>query len=385
VKQALVYVRQSTPKQVLHKQESQRLPYALVERARALGWHQIAVMDDDLGHSASAGTQRVGFKKLLATVVLGEGGIVLSTEVSRLSRTEKDWCHLLEICKVCETLLGDAEHVYDVNLTDDPLILGMKGTLSVRESSVLTSRLFQGQEHKAQRGELYKLVAPGSLCVDGTSLVKDPNVRVQEAIALVCAKFRELWSVRQVLKWFHAEGIELPVHKSIHGKVQLGWQLPTYHAVAYILQNPVYAGASVYGQRHTTLALGDDNSVRKKRVQQRYDHARVFLPDHHEPSSSWDMFAHHQRMSAANAHRLAPQDEATTSVRQGHGLLSGLLRCGRCGRQLHVRYWGKSGTAARYVCRGDFRAGGQYCLGFGGASRDTQMSEHVLETISPLT
>ena len=102
----------------------------------------------------------------------------------------------------------------------------MKGTLSVMESSVLKSRLFQGQEHKAKRGELYKLVAPGYLCIDGKSLVKDPKVRVQEAIALVFDKFRALWSVRQVFQWFHEEGIELPVNKSLHGKVQLVWQLP---------------------------------------------------------------------------------------------------------------------------------------------------------------
>lgn len=384
-KQALVYVRQSTPKQVLHNHESQRLHYALVERARALGGHQIEVIDDDLGHSASAGTQRVGFKKLFATVVLGEVGIVLSTEVSRLSRTDKDWCHLLEICQVCGTLIGDAEHIYDVNLTDDQLILGMKGTLSVMESSVLQSRLFQGQEHKAQRGELSTLIAPGYICADGKSLVKDPNVRVQEAIGLVFETFRQLWSVRQVLKWFHEEGIELPVNKSVHGKTQLVGQLPTYEAVKYILPNPVYAGAYVYGQRHTTLALGDAHNVRKKSVQQRYDQARGFIPDHHEPSSSWEMCAHHQRLIAAKAHRIAPQDEAAASVRQGHGLLTGLLRCGRCGRKLHVRYWGKSGTAARYVCRGDFRAGGRYCLGFGGAMVDKRIGEQVLETISPLT
>jgi hypothetical protein len=125
--------------------------------------------------------------------------------------------------------------------------------------------------------------------------------------------------------------------------------------------------------------------VRKKSVQQRYAHARVFLPDHHEPYISWEMFAHHQRMIAAHAHRLASQDDAATSVRQGHGLLSGLLRCGRGGRKLPVRSWGKSGTAARYVCRGDLSAGGQYCLGFAGASMDKQISEQVLETISPLT
>lgn len=384
-KKAIVYVRQSSLKQVLHNQESQRLQYALVERARALGWHQIEVIDDDLGHSASAGTQRVGFKKLLATVVLGEVGMVLSTEASRLSRTDKDWCHLLEICKVCNTLIGDTEHIYDVNVTDDQLILGIKGTLSVMEMSVLRSRLLQGQEHKAKRGELYRKVAPGYLCVDGKSLVKDPNVRVQEAIALVFEKFGELWSVRQVFKWFHEEGTRLPVNKSVHGKTQLVWQLPTYHAVKYILKNPVYAGAYVHGLRQTTLVLDDDNSLRKKSVQQRYDQARVFIPDHHESYISWERFERHQQMIAANAHRMAPQDEAAASVRQGHGLLTGLLRCGRCGRKLHVRYWGKSGTAARYVCRGDFSAGGRYCLGFGGATVDTRISEQVLETISPLT
>ena len=154
-KKAMVYVRQSSLKQVLHNQESQRLQYALVERARSLGWHQIEVIDDDLGQSASDGTRRVGCKKLLAAVALGDVGMVLSTEASRLSRTDKDWCHLLDICKVCSTLIGDAEHIYDVNLTDDQLILGIKGTLSVMELSVLKSRLFQGQEHKAQRGELY--------------------------------------------------------------------------------------------------------------------------------------------------------------------------------------------------------------------------------------
>src|SRR5262245_47178506 len=198
-KHALVSVRQSTPKQVVHHQESQRLQYALVERARALGWQQIEVIDDDLGHSASTGPQRVGFKKLLATVVLGEVGIVLSTAVSRRSRTDKDWGHCLAICQVCAPCLGDAEHGADVNLADEPVILGMQGTRSVIASSVLKSRLFQGQEHKAKRGELSKLVAPGSLCVAGTSLVKAPNGRGQDAIALVWAKFRARGSVRQVL------------------------------------------------------------------------------------------------------------------------------------------------------------------------------------------
>ena len=306
-KKAIVYVRQSSFKQVLHNQESQRLPYALVERAQALGWPQIEVIDDDLGHSASDGPSRGGFKKLLAAVALGDVGRVLSTEASRLSRTDKDWCHVLEICKVCGTLSGDAEHIYEVNVTDDQLILGIKGTLSVMELSVLKSRLLRGQEHKASRGELYKLVAPGYSCPDGKSLVKAPALRVQEAIALVFRKFRKLWSGRQVCKWLHEEGIKLPVNKSVHGKTQLVWQLPTYHFVKYILKNPVYAGVYVHGQHQTTLVLDDDNTLRKKRRHHRYEQARVLIPNHHEPYSSWEMSAQHQQMIAAHAHRLAPK------------------------------------------------------------------------------
>jgi hypothetical protein len=133
------------------------------------------------------------------------------------------------------------------------------------------------------------------------------------------------------------------------------------------------------------LILDDDHNLRKKTLHQRYDQARVLIPDHHEPYISWERYEQHQRMIAANAHRMAPRDDAVASVRHGHGLLTGLLRCGRCGRKLHVRYWGKSGTAARYLCQGDFSAGGGYCIGFGGASVDKKISEQVLEAISPLT
>ena len=286
---------------------------------------------------------------------------------------------------MCGPLIGDAEHISDVKVTEDPWIRGSKGTLSVMELRVLKSRLFQGQEHKAQRGELDKLVAPGSLCAEGTSLVKAPHGRVQEAIALVLRKWRALWSVRQVLTWFHEEGMALPVHKSVQGTMQLGWPLPTYQAIKYILKNPVYAGVYVHGQRQTTLGLGGDNSLRKKSVLQRYEQARGVLRAHHEPSISWEMYAQPQQMSAANAHRMAPQDEAVTSVRPGQGLLTGLLRCGRCGRTLQGRYWGKSGTAARYGCRGDFRASGTDGLGFGGATVDKQSSTQILEAIRPLS
>jgi len=180
--------------------ESQKLQYALAGRASALGFKQVDIIDKDLGASAASGARlRPGFQALLARVALGDIGIILSRELSRLSRTDKDWCHLMEVCQIFNTLIGDDETVYDPNRFDDQLVLGIKGTISVAELGVLKMRLQQGKEAKAQRGELFTTVAPGYIRED-TGIVKDPNQRVQEAITLVFTKFQAFGSVRQVYR-----------------------------------------------------------------------------------------------------------------------------------------------------------------------------------------
>jgi DNA invertase Pin-like site-specific DNA recombinase len=177
-RKAVVYLRQSSPGQVQHNLESQRLQYALADRARALGWRTVEVIDTDLGWSASVGAPpRDGFDRLLAAVALGEVGVVLTRELSRLSRTDKDWCHLLELCGIFDTLVGNHEQIYDVNILDDQLVLGIKGTLSVVELKVLKQRLLAGMEAKAQRGELIRTLAPGYVTDGQGKVVKDPNVR----------------------------------------------------------------------------------------------------------------------------------------------------------------------------------------------------------------
>ena len=183
-RKAMVYVRQSSLTQVKHNQESQRLQYALKDTAKAYGFKRVEVIDCDLGMSASAGAQvREGFKQLLGSVAMGEVGIVLSRELSRLSRTDKDWCHLMELCQVFNTLIADADNLYDLNRLDDQLVLGIKGTLSVVELKTLKLRLQQGREAKAKRGELGRLLAPGYVTDAAGEIVKDPNLRVQEVIA----------------------------------------------------------------------------------------------------------------------------------------------------------------------------------------------------------
>jgi DNA invertase Pin-like site-specific DNA recombinase len=382
-RKAVVYLRQSSLAQVKQNKESQRLQYALSDTARAYGFKHVEVIDCDLGKSAAIGARaRDGFKQLLASVALGEVGIVLSRELSRLSRTDKDWCHLLELCQVFNTLIADAENLYDLNRLDDQLVLGIKGTLSVVELKTLKFRLQQGREAKAQRGELGRCLAPGYIADPEGQIAKDPNLRVQEAIALVFKKFGELGSIRQTHRWFHEEKIELPVNKAIGGRFQLVWQLPTMSFLADMLHNPLYAGAYVYGRRPIEVVVKDGQPRKRQGRARAAEEASVFIKDHHPGYISWIQYQRYQNIMRSNGGNFT-RDESALAVRGGQGLLSGLLRCGRCGRKLHIRYWGKSGTAARYVCSGDFAMGGQYCLGFGGATVDKYLSKQILQAISP--
>jgi DNA invertase Pin-like site-specific DNA recombinase len=206
----------------------------------------VETIDLDLGRSAAIGAApREGFERLVASVALGEVGIVFSREASRLSRTDKDWCHLFEVCQIFGTLIGDAEQTYDLALMDDQLVLGIKATLSIVELKVLKLRLLQGMEAKARRGELKRLLPVGYVR-DGTGqVVKDPDQRIQEAIALVFRKFRELASGRQTFLWCRSHGIELPVNKGGGRTLRVAWQLPTNSFLQNLLRNPAYAGAYV--------------------------------------------------------------------------------------------------------------------------------------------
>lgn len=384
VRRAVVYLRQSSERQVKENRESQRLQYGLVERARDLGFQKVDVIDTDLGASAGIGARRrEGFDRLIASVAVGEVGIVLSREVSRLSRTDKDWCRLLEVCQVFGTLIGDAEHIYDLGFMDDQLVLGIKGTMSVVELNVLRMRLLAGMEEKARRGEMIRLLPPGYVC-DGTGkVVKDPDQRVREAMAMVFRKFGEIRSIRQTFLWFHGQGVELPVNKSLGEGIKVCWQLPTHGFISDVLRNPFYAGAYVWGRRPIEKIF-EGGKLRKRQGRSlRPEECRVFLRDHHEGYIDWETFQQNNRLIRGNA-LISPREETVGAVRAGQGLLCGLLRCGRCGRKMHVRYWGKSGTAARYLCQGDFDSGGKYCLAFGGSTVDRRFGEELIKVISPL-
>lgn len=378
---AYIYVRQSTPGQLINNPESRRRQYALKERARALGWEHIIVIDDDLGHTAS-GTPRLGFDNLLAGVCGGAAGAVFAIEASRLARNGRDWHTLLEYCALVNCLIIDEDGVHDPKLTNDRLVLGMRGTFSELELSILRQRSQEAKRLKAARGDLYSLVAVGYVRNAENKLKMDPNKRVREAIHLIFRKFAEFGSVRQVVLWLKAEGIEMPiVVYGAEGRM-VEWKLPTYDTIHRKLTNPVYAGTYVYGRTGSQISIGAGRKQITRKVRRSREEWEVLIHDHHEGYISREEYEHNQRIISGNANMKGVM--VVGSAREGDGLLAGLLRCGQCGRKLKVFYHRQRG--AHYLCHGTFRDDPQRikCLAFGNFRVDAAVSEEVLRVISPL-
>lgn len=380
---AFVYVRQSTAYQVANNLESQRRQYALVERARQLGWNDVQLIDDDLGKSGG-GTVRPGFQKLLAAICEGRVGAVVSLEASRLARNGRDWHTLLEFCGLVGTLIVDEDAAYDPRSPNDRLLLGMKGTMSEMELSVFRQRSIEAMRQKARRGELHLTVAVGYLKTDDDRIEKDPNRRVQDGISLVFRKFAELQSVRQVLLWFRQENVLVPAIIQGRGKCPIEWKAPVYHTLYHVLTNPVYAGSYAYGRRGTRVTIeGGRKRIMRDNLRRNWKDWEVLIHDHHEGYISWAEFERNQHLIADNANGKSYMGRG--SVRRGEALLPGLFRCARCGRRLHIQYTGKGGNTQRYICRGAFSAkAADNCIGFGGMRVDRHVAQEVLDRLQPL-
>ena len=380
---AFVYVRQSTADQLLHNHESRHRQYGLADRARQLGWQEIIVIDDDLGRSGS-GVSRPGFERLLAAICEGRAGAVFAIEASRLARNGRDWHTLIEFCGLVDTIIVDEDGVYDPRHPNDRLLLGMKGTMSELELSILRQRSMEALKQKARRGELFLTVAIGYVKVRHNRIDKDPDQRVCTAVALVFAKFAELQSIRQVHLWFRQERIALPaVRYTADDGRSIVWNLPVYNTIHHMLTNPIYAGAYAFGRTgsRVTIEAGRKRIVRGfKRERTEWE---VLLTDHHEGYLSWAEFERNQRLIADNANSKGLM--VRRSVRRGETLLAGLLRCGHCGRKLHVAYGGAHGEAGRYHCKGSFvNHGGDRCISFGSLRVDQAVGDEVVRLLKPL-
>src|SRR6058998_493577 len=377
-RRACVYVRQSTPGQVQHNLESQRRQYALVDRAQALAWQEIDVIDDDLGISGS-GTHRPGFERLLRALCAGQVGAVFSMEASRLARNGRDWHTLLEFCSVVGALLIDAEAVYDPRVTNDRLLLGMKGTISEMELASFPERAHSALLQKAQRGALVRRVPIGYIKGPEDRIEKDPDARVRAAIELILRKFAELGSARQVYFWLDQQQIPLPVARGPENAREVVWRPARYHAVLSVLKNPVYAGVYAYGRSTTTTRLEGGQKV-VGQVRRHREAWSVLIQDHHEGYIAWNVYQSNQTVIAHNEN--ARSGAVRGSIKRGGALLAGLLRCGHCGAKLLAQYPGP--TVIRYQCSGymlnrDLAC----CVMFGGLRADRLVSEQLLQCVTP--
>ena len=375
-RKAMLYVRQSSAHQVHHNLESQRLQYAMQDRVRHLGWREIEVVDDDLGRSAAGLVTRAGFARMVAEVCLGQVGAVAAREVSRFARNSREWQQLVEVCRVVDTVLIDLETVYSPRHSNDRLLLGLKGSLNEYELDLLRQRSVEARQAKARRGELLVAAAVGYLKTDAPHVEKDPDRRVQEAIALVFRKFVELGTARQTLWWFLEHGLQLPVRL---GSGELVWRRPSYGMLYRILSSPVYGGAYAYGKSERTLHYEQGEPRASYRRKPR-DQWLVLIPNAHEGYVSWEEFEQIQRAMTANVRGWGRAGAAT----RGPALLAGLLRCRRCGRRLTVWYTGRAHNVLRYAChRGALDNGDPRCISFGGMVVDAVMTKEVLRIVQP--
>ena len=382
---AYLYVRQSTLRQVAENGESTQRQYALRDRAVAAGWpaERVHVIDCDLGKSGSSAIARDGFQELVSEVALAKAGIVMGLEVSRLARNSADWHRLIELCALTATLILDEDGIYDPASFNDRLLLGLKGTMSEAELHILKARMRGGQLNKARRGELEICPPVGLMYRPDGILDLDPDVEVQNALRLVFDTFERLGSATRTVKFFLDEGLLFPRRlRKEPNKGELLWAPPRHSRILQVLHNPRYAGAFVYGRTRGRHRPG--GGVSQIKVQM--DDWQVVFPDHHRGYIDWERFKANQSRLADNAQAYGMQ-RRSGPVREGTALLQGRVLCGLCGERMGVHYSQEHGQPIpTYVCQETAaRKGGKVCQSVPGKVVDPAIGALLVELMTPMT
>ena len=380
-KVAYVYVRQSSPHQVLMHVESRERQYALKEQAIALGWprERVEVIDDDMGLSATRAEHRQGFQKLAAEVAMGHVGVILSLELSRLARGSLAWPQLVDTCCIYGTLLADLDGVYDPRDVNDRLLLGLKGTMSEFELHMMRNRLQGGRLNKARRGELFYGVPIGYVLLPAGGVDLDPDAQVQSVVRLVFEKFTELGSLGRLFHYLLRNQITLPVRlRTGPCQGELEWRRPAACTLSDMLHHPLYAGAYAHGRRVVDPNAPYSAAGRKPRHVVPREEWDIFIPDRWPAYITWDQYLRNQQRLEEN--RSSPKSPG--APRSGHTLLAGRVLCGACGYRMQVSYARHS--TAQYICvRQRHEGREQTCVGLSAAVLDELVSQQVLRALEP--
>jgi DNA invertase Pin-like site-specific DNA recombinase len=379
-RKAVIYIRLSTPQQVVEHRESADRQYALVQRAFALGWSKdrVEVIDEDQGHSGRHVEGRLGFQHLLAEIGLDHVGIIFGLEMSRLARSNKDWHQLLELCAIFRTLLADQDGLYDPTDYNDRLLLGLKGTMSEAELHILRSRMYQGLLNKAKRGEVFNHAPIGYVKQLSGEFALDPDQQVQSVVHLVFDEFERQGTLHGLLRYLVHHGIRLPIRPHCGpNRGQLEWRRPNRVTLQNMLHRPLYAGFYCWGHRATDPRRKVAGRPGTGRTSRQPQDCLVLLPDRCPAYITAERFWANQKRLEAN--RVA----SLGAPRRGPSLLGGLLVCGRCGRRLMVAYT-NGGSGVRYSCaRGVTDYGEPVCQSLSGQRLDEFISRQVLAVLQP--
>jgi len=383
---AYVYIRQSTARQVLEHQESTKRQYALKERAKDLGWSsdRVIVIDCDLGLSGASAVDRKGFQRLISEVTMDNAGIVLGLEVSRLARNNSDWYRLLEICGLTNTLILDEDGLYDPCNFNDRLLLGLKGTMSEAELHMLHSRLRGGIMNKARRGELKMSLPTGFVYNSESKVVLDPDKQIRETVKLFFQTFRRVGSAKSVVKRFRKEGILFPrrMRGEAH-KNEILWEPLGQARALNILHNPRYTGAFAFGQNRYRKCA-DGHMSCKKRSREDW---HVLIKGAHEGYISWEEYEDNERQLWAWYMARSGGCVQKRPPREGPALLQGLALCGICGKRMTVEYRNRYGRSLEptYHCKYDkIEKGLKTCQNMLGYEIDKAISKLLMETVTPM-
>ena len=384
-REACLYIRQSSQKQVVNHTESTRRQYGLRQRAIALGWpdERIRTIDDDQGMSGEYSGNRSGFRDLMDSVAAGDVGIVLSLEVSRLCRNAADWQRLLQIAAFSDTLILDEDGLYDPNDSNDRLLMGFKGALSEYEMQSIRARLLGGQRSKARRGELKMRLPLGLAYNDRDEVVLDPDRAVVEAISLVFATFRRTGSAMQTLKWFRKNAVTLPARPyRLHGEVI--WSVPNHSHILFILHNPRYAGCFVYGRTRTRKRPDGKAHYTRLAMEQ----WQVCIPEAHAGYIGWDEYCRNQETMENNRTGFMPGPGRQPPPRDGLALLQSRVVCGHCGHRMTSHYSPARPDRSQkarwyYYCRHNIvRHGARTCQSLRGPEVDAAVSEFIVAAVN---
>jgi DNA invertase Pin-like site-specific DNA recombinase len=381
---AYLYVRQSTIRQVFENTESTARQYALRDRALALGWpiERVHVIDTDLGQSGATAADREGFQRLVTEVGLGRAGIVLGLEVSRLARNSTDWHRLLELCALSDTLILDEDGVYDPAHFNDRLLLGLKGTMSEAELHVLRARLRGGILSKAKRGELRGPLPIGLVYDVNDKVLLDPDTQVQDVIRLFFDTYRRTGSMLATVKEFHTQDLAFPRRVKRGPRLgELVWGELVHSRARQMIHNPRYAGAFFFGRTRTRT--GPDGQKRVVRVPR---DQWILLPNIHAGYITWEEYEENLRRLHVNAQSRGP-DRRRSPPREGPALLQGLAICGHCGERMTVRYHCYHGKPVPDYWCGRHRLNHGVpgvCQTIHGGALDDAIGDLLVEAMTPL-